>query len=144
MTLPKRAVFIIATVGVLLSAGASLSFGQTDLELADYSRPGPYLGVFFVWGKEAFDVSDIEDYVANHLEAARESTGECDPAQGFPCQTDTLVDRHDTPGAAFRAGYRFNWLFAAELDYQYLHEFGIDRDQYRPRMGFEKQPGDRC
>src|SRR6187399_3340369 len=103
MTLPKRAVFIIATVGVLLSAGASLSFGQTDLELSDYSRPGPYLGIFFVWGKEAFDVSDIEDSIANNLEDARISTGECDPVQGIPCQTDTLVDRHDTPGGAFRA-----------------------------------------
>jgi outer membrane protein OmpA-like peptidoglycan-associated protein len=147
MTLPKRAVFLIATAGVLLSAVAGVSFAQTDQELADYSRPGPYLGLFFVWGKEAFDVSDIEDDIANNLEEARANSiivngeHECQPDQGIPCQTDTLVDRSDTPGGAFRVGYRFNSLLAAELDYQYLHEFNIDRDQYRPREGFENDPG---
>jgi hypothetical protein len=57
MTLPKRAVIIFASVGMLLSAGTRISFAQTDEQLADYSRRGPYLGIFFVYGKEAFDVS---------------------------------------------------------------------------------------
>jgi outer membrane protein OmpA-like peptidoglycan-associated protein len=129
MTLPKRAVIIIASVGLLLSAGASLSFAQTDEQLADYSRPGPYLGLFFVWGKEAFDVSDIEDNIASDLEDARRATSppDCDPNQGIPCSVSVNVDRRDTPGGAFRAGYRFNSLFAAELDYQYLHQFEIER-----------------
>jgi outer membrane protein OmpA-like peptidoglycan-associated protein/opacity protein-like surface antigen len=133
MTLPKRAVIIIASVGMLLSAGANLSFAQTDEQLADYSRPGPYLGLFFVWGKEAFDVSDIEDNIASDLEDARRATTppDCDPNQGIPCTVSINVDRRDTPGGAFRAGYRFNSLFAAELDYQYLHQFEIDRkDNY--------------
>jgi len=35
MTLPKRAVIIIASVGVLFGAGVSTSFAQTDEQLAD-------------------------------------------------------------------------------------------------------------
>src|SRR5262245_17267103 len=103
MTLPKRAVIIIASVVVLFGAGASIGFAQTDEQLADYSRSGPYLGIFFVYGKEAFDVSDVESQIETQLEAARMAAfnpvanpqHECDPAQGFPCQTSTLVDRSD-------------------------------------------------
>lgn len=140
MTVSRYAVVGITCGGLLLSALASAGFAQTAEELADYSRSGPYLGVFFVWGKEAFDVNDIETRIASDLEAARRSTGECNPAQGLPCQTSVLVNRRDTPGGAFRAGYRFHSLFAAELDYQYLHEFEIERTPYAPRPGFETNP----
>jgi OOP family OmpA-OmpF porin len=146
MTLPKRAVIIIASVGMLLVAGVGTSVAQTDEQLADYSRPGPYMGLFFVYGKEALDVSNIEDKIETDLAAARMSAveiidgmpeTECDPNLGIPCQTKTLVDRNDGFGGAFRAGYRFNSLFAAELDLQGIPGFEIDRDLYRPRPGFE-------
>jgi len=147
MTLPKRAVIVIAIVGMLFSAGVGPSFAQTDQELADYSRPGPYIGLFFVYGKEALDVSDVEDNIETDLQAARMNSTEiimnvpeheCDPdALGIPCQTKTLVDRNDGYGGALRAGYRFNSLFAAELDLQGIPGFEVNRDLYRPRPGFE-------
>jgi OOP family OmpA-OmpF porin len=140
MMLPKRAVNFIATVGVLLGAAAGAGFAQTDEELADYSRRGPYMGLFFVWGKEAFDVSDVESSIETDLEAARSSAGECDPTQGIACNTSTLVDRGDGFGGALRAGYRFSSLLAAELDLQGLQGFDIDRDLYVPAPGFENNP----
>lgn len=111
-----------ALAALLLTAGAQVAFAQDD-----YSRPGPYMSLGFTWGKQSFDVSDLEDSftsVRRLDQATRED--DCAIPGKLPCNFSALVDARDTPGFDMRAGYRINDMFAAELNLQYLNNYELE------------------
>lgn len=111
-----------AVAAMLLTVGAHAAFAQDD-----YSRPGPYLSLGFTWGKQAFNVEDLEDSITSARRADQAARApECAIAGRLPCNYSSLVDRRDTPGMDFRAGYRINEMFAAELNFQYLDNYELE------------------
>lgn len=109
----------------LLCSSAVLA--QTD---EDYSRPGPYVSLGFSYGKQSFDVKSAEDQYSKDLNGTVDGDPSTPGRQ--PCTNDcdvhVLVDRTDSLGADFRAGYRINKMFAADLQFQYY-------DNYKLKLG---------
>jgi opacity protein-like surface antigen len=131
----------VAAAAFLLGGGIQAAFAEDD-----YSRPGPYLSAGFSWGKEALNVEDIEGPLtaARREEQAAVSPVGCS-AGSFDCNKQAHVDRQDSPGADFRVGYRFNQIFAAELNYQYFDDFkliyrGVNMRVEEPEFHNERAP----
>lgn len=116
----RRVLMAVAAAAFLLGGGIQAAFAE------DYNRPGPYLSAGFSWGKEAINVENIEDKVtkARRAEQLEATPTQCGLNQ-FDCNKSTLVDRQDSPGADVRFGYRFNDIFAAELNYQYFDDYKL-------------------
>lgn len=110
-----------------LFAAAMMMWGATRVTAqnaeADYSRPGPYVGLGFSYGKESFDVDDAEHDLSNEISQIPEAKG-CDPTKGL-CELHVLIDRTDSLGGDFRAGYRFNTWSAAEVNFQYYDNYDL-------------------
>lgn len=98
---------------VLLTAGMAVAQGD-----ADFSRPGAYFQLGFSYAKESFDVKDVEKKYSDVLN----DIPDCPSQQ---CEVHVLVDRTDSLGGDFRAGYRIHPMFAAELNFQYYDNFDL-------------------
>ncbi|HYD50048.1 MAG TPA: outer membrane beta-barrel protein [Terriglobales bacterium] len=113
-----------------LAAAALLLCGSVVLAQAeaDYSRPGPYISLGFSYGKESFDVNDVEREYKRDMHAGIDA--DANPSNGIQecrgvCEVGFLIDRTDSLGADFRAGYRISSMFAAEVNFQYYHNFDL-------------------
>ncbi len=118
----RCAVMGVAAAALLLGGGNQAAFADDD-----YSRPGPYMSAGFSWGKEAINVDNIEDQVTDARREQQFSVAPtCSTASPtIDCNKRALLDRQDSPGADVRFGYRFNEIFAAELNVQYFDRYEL-------------------